>query len=516
MQNINDISEFQTFKTNHAYQLRLMDDEEILSKAESAYSAQLLKSREHTLDSPLFGATISNPICSVCFQRVEDCPGHYSVIQLPFPIVRSICLTAFKSLITLICPVCSRFIISNAKNALSLAPEHRLPWIRKETEKINKGDTMIQCPHCKSKVALIKVIQNEPQLRCCIELNKQNVLDQINPIQLYTILQNFRELEEAGFSVNFHPKNFMTMIIPIIPSKLRPKTITSSESTLTSYYKIMIEEICPELYRIYKTIIMHQSVIIERGDLANNFNKLYDKLMSYYMLITDMGSDKTKELELSLIDKRDRKHVDIHNALIGRFKGKEKSIFNKGTVATRHNVSARTVLGGATDSPIKCVNVPYHIASKLSMLYPVYTQNLKAMRQLVASMSNAEILNNIHIPSVLGVMNGFTGKLSKVTFKEALTKASLLKPGDKLAISLLDGDLVMQSRFPAVREESWSSLQVRKDNNTIVNAIGFNMGELVQDYRIGDKIDVVGTLEINSFNGMDSIQINMKDLMKSL
>lgn len=55
-----------------------------------------------------------------------------------------------------------------------------------------------------------------------------------------------------------------------------------------------------------------------------------------------------------------------------------------------------------------------------------------------------------------------------------------------------------------------------KDNNTIVNAIGFNMGELAQDYRIGDKIDVVGTLEINSFNGIDSIQINMKDLMKSL
>ena len=55
-----------------------------------------------------------------------------------------------------------------------------------------------------------------------------------------------------------------------------------------------------------------------------------------------------------------------------------------------------------------------------------------------------------------------------------------------------------------------------KDNNTIVNAIGFNMGELAQDYRIGDKIDVVGTLEINSFNGTDSIQINMKDLMKSL
>ena len=55
-----------------------------------------------------------------------------------------------------------------------------------------------------------------------------------------------------------------------------------------------------------------------------------------------------------------------------------------------------------------------------------------------------------------------------------------------------------------------------KDSNVIVNAIGFNMGSLADDYRIGDKIDVVGTLEINSFNGLDSIQINLKDVMKSI
>ena len=55
-----------------------------------------------------------------------------------------------------------------------------------------------------------------------------------------------------------------------------------------------------------------------------------------------------------------------------------------------------------------------------------------------------------------------------------------------------------------------------KDNKNIVNAIGFNLGELSNDYKIGDKIDVVGNLEINSFNGVDNIQINIKDLMKSL
>ena len=55
-----------------------------------------------------------------------------------------------------------------------------------------------------------------------------------------------------------------------------------------------------------------------------------------------------------------------------------------------------------------------------------------------------------------------------------------------------------------------------KDGNTIINAIGFNLGYLADEYRIGDKIDVVGTLEINSFNGVDNLQINIKDVMKSI
>jgi len=55
-----------------------------------------------------------------------------------------------------------------------------------------------------------------------------------------------------------------------------------------------------------------------------------------------------------------------------------------------------------------------------------------------------------------------------------------------------------------------------KDGNSIINAIGFNLGYLSNEYRIGDKIDVVGTLEINSFNGVDNLQINLKDVMKSI
>lgn len=55
-----------------------------------------------------------------------------------------------------------------------------------------------------------------------------------------------------------------------------------------------------------------------------------------------------------------------------------------------------------------------------------------------------------------------------------------------------------------------------KDNNSLINAIGFNMGNLVDEYLIGDKVDVIGTLEINSYNGTETIQINLKDIMKSI
>ena len=50
-----------------------------------------------------------------------------------------------------------------------------------------------------------------------------------------------------------------------------------------------------------------------------------------------------------------------------------------------------------------------------------------------------------------------------------------------------------------------------RDENFVINAIGFELGYLAEEYRI----DVVGTLEINSFNGFSSIQINMKDIRKS-
>ena len=54
-----------------------------------------------------------------------------------------------------------------------------------------------------------------------------------------------------------------------------------------------------------------------------------------------------------------------------------------------------------------------------------------------------------------------------------------------------------------------------RDKNVVIDAIGFNMGKLVNDFLLGDRVDVVGSLELNKFNGRETIQINLKDMRKS-
>lgn len=55
-----------------------------------------------------------------------------------------------------------------------------------------------------------------------------------------------------------------------------------------------------------------------------------------------------------------------------------------------------------------------------------------------------------------------------------------------------------------------------KDGKNIIQGIGFNLGNLVNEYRLGDKVDCVGFLEVNEFNGNRNMQINIKDVRKSI
>ena len=127
-----------------------------------------------------------------------------------------------------------------------------------------------------------------------------------------------------------------------------------------------------------------------------------------------------------------------------------------------------------------------------------------------------EIAQKMHVNEIIPIINiDAKINLSDIT-KEMVESLSQLEPfgeGNKMPVFVFKNLKIDSIR--ALSEGKHLKLTL-KDNNTIASAIGFNLGYMSEEYKIGDKIDVVGVLEINSFNGVESLQINIKDIMKSI
>jgi len=126
-----------------------------------------------------------------------------------------------------------------------------------------------------------------------------------------------------------------------------------------------------------------------------------------------------------------------------------------------------------------------------------------------------EYAQNSNISDIIPIINIDEEVDSKDISVRAVAELSMLEPfgeANKMPLFLYKNLKINSIR--ALSEGKHIKLTL-KDDNLIIDAIGFNLGHLTEEYRIGDKIDVVGTLEINRFNGMESVQINLKDIRKS-
>ena len=55
-----------------------------------------------------------------------------------------------------------------------------------------------------------------------------------------------------------------------------------------------------------------------------------------------------------------------------------------------------------------------------------------------------------------------------------------------------------------------------KDDKSLIDAVGFSLGIRRDEIRIGDKIDVVANVELNSYNTPKTIQLVIQDFKKSV
>ena len=125
-----------------------------------------------------------------------------------------------------------------------------------------------------------------------------------------------------------------------------------------------------------------------------------------------------------------------------------------------------------------------------------------------------EIAKENHIESlnpIIKIDKEITSKDIKIEIAESLKKLEPFGESNKIPLFLYKNLKIDSIR--ALSEGKHIKLTL-KDERTIIQAIGFNLGHLTDEYLIGNKVDVVGNLEINEFNGNKIVQINLKDMRK--
>lgn len=117
-----------------------------------------------------------------------------------------------------------------------------------------------------------------------------------------------------------------------------------------------------------------------------------------------------------------------------------------------------------------------------------------------------------HIEDIVPVLNiDEKLQLKDITMKDVRDLALLEPFGEANKPPLFQINNIKIETIRTLSEGKHLKMDI-KDDNTKFGTIGFNLGSLANEYKIGDKIDIAGYLEINSFGGRDSIQINIKDI----
>ena len=103
-------------------------------------------------------------------------------------------------------------------------------------------------------------------------------------------------------------------------------------------------------------------------------------------------------------------------------------------------------------------------------------------------------------------------ELSELTIKD-VKDLKLLEPfGEGNSMPLFQINNLKIDAIRTLSEGKHLKLYLRDENGKTLDAIGFNLGYLAEEYKIGTKIDVVGNLEINEYRGMENLQMSIKDL----
>lgn len=263
--------------------------------------------------------------------------------------------------------------------------------------------------------------------------------------------------------------------------------------------------------------------------LSKNYNEVSElakKLNDYNKLRQDTEKEiyenAIKQIEQNKLDKNNSIIVGGHNwhhGVIGIVSSKITEMYFKPSILLSFEEdgigtgSGRSIPGfDLHEALTKCLDSVekfggHSMAVGLTVKKEKFEEFKKEFEQIATKSNVSEIIPVINIDAKIDF-----SAINK-DMVESLKQLEPFGEGNKMPVFVFKNLKIDSIR--ALSEGKHLKLTL-KEGSTVVNAIGFNIGDLADEYRIGDKIDVVGVLEVNNFNGVESLQINIKDIMRAV
>lgn len=426
-----------------------------------------------TINDSRMGVIGVNMRCGYCGQI--DCPSHYGLTKLPYPIYNPIGIRTIISVLQVVCNCCGRLlipegVIKNNKTS-RLRFDRRLANLEVQSKDHScLRERMPGVPVCKpnpgydvtkeiiKKGVIRKIVPEDGKVTAKsrkegtrVECNIFEIIAILNSISDHDAeLMGFSQANPAkinGFSVAVsHPRDLIMLYILIPPPIVRPHIYvggTFRNDVLTTAYQSLIKkvaEIASAGVKIDSTGRMQmtdcQNSIMSPAEYAN-MTKVIELSKELYAMLYSILIDSSKAKFGHGMNKME--------SIANKFKGKG-GIGRMNGQGKRVNYAARTVLGPEVSLGSDEIGIPEEFA-------PVLARPVKANRYNTAYLTG--LMEQGFVQYITPVRTGLRRGYRKGDIYQ-------LKIGDVIERWLMDGDWMMFNRQPTLHKQSMLAGRTRR------------------------------------------------------
>ncbi len=381
------------------------------------------------------GVIEPNLRCRTCGGRVNECPGHFGIIELAMPVIHVGYAKEIKRLLQSTCRACGR-LLPDAPNPRAEAyadSEDGTPAPRTREPKEERS-----CPHC-----------HEIQQR--IILDKPTTFREnshkITPKEVRARLERIPDddVRALGLNPKFGRPEWMVLtVLPVPPVQVRPSiTLESGERSEDDLTHKLVD------------VLRINQRLRENRDMGAPQLVVEDlwELLQYH--VTTYFDNQTSGIPPA----RHRSGRPL-KTLAQRLKGKDGR-FRSNLSGKRVNFSARTVISPDPLLSINEVGVPIEIARGLTVPLEVTVHNQEVAKELVRRGPSPPLDETNRYRCGVNYLVREDGQRIKVMEKNAEACAELVMPGSIVERQLLDGDIVLFNRQPSLHRMSMMAHFVR-------------------------------------------------------